>query len=110
MAFSILPATFAAPILTALTINWSRKNAMLMTALIFSLGSLITAMADSLNLMIAARFAAGLGHGLFLAVASSTAAKLAGPARAGSAVVFGGFTLAMALRSQPISAKCCPGV
>lgn len=94
-----LGATVAAPILTALTINWSRKSAMLMTALIFSLGSLVTAMAGHLEVMVAARFVAGLGHGLFLAVASSTAAKLAGASRAGSAVavVFGGFTLAMAV-------------
>ena len=40
-----------------------------------------------------------MGHGLFLAVASSTAARLVGPQKAGSAVavVFGGFTLAMAI-------------
>lgn len=93
-----LGATFAAPVLTALTNGWSRKKAMLVTTIIFTLGSLVTAFASSLTLMIIARFVAGMGHGLFLAVASSTAAKLAGPARAGSAVaiVFGGFTIAMA--------------
>lgn len=94
-----LGATFAAPVLTALTNGWSRKKAMLVTTIIFTLGSLVTAFASSLTLMIIARFVAGMGHGLFLAVASSTAAKLAGPARAGSAVaiVFGGFTIAMAI-------------
>ncbi|WP_416996092.1 MFS transporter [Acinetobacter soli] len=72
---------------------------MLVTTIIFTLGSLVTAFASSLTLMIIARFVAGMGHGLFLAVASSTAAKLAGSARAGSAVaiVFGGFTIAMAI-------------
>ena len=94
-----LGATFAAPVLTALTNGWSRKKAMLVTTIIFTLGSLATAFASSLTLMIIARFVAGMGHGLFLAVASSTAAKLAGSARAGSAVaiVFGGFTIAMAI-------------
>lgn len=94
-----LGATFAAPVLTALTNGWSRKKAMLVTTIIFTLGSLVTAFASSLTFMIIARFVAGLGHGLFLAVASSTAAKLAGPERAGSAVaiVFGGFTIAMAI-------------
>ncbi|MDR2264442.1 MAG: MFS transporter [Enterobacter asburiae] len=94
-----LGATFAAPVLTALTANWSRKNVMLITALIFTVGSLISALAASLTTLLIARFVAGMGHGLFLAVASSTAARLAGPEKAGRAiaVVFGGLTLAMAI-------------
>ena len=49
--------------------------------------------------MQAARFVAGMGHGLFLAVASAAAAQLAGDAKAGRAVavVFAGFTAAMAI-------------
>ena len=99
-----LGATFSAPIFSALTASWSRKNVMLVTALVFSVGSLAAAFATSLTLMLVARFIAGMGHGLFLAVASSTAARLAGPGRAGSAVavVFGGFTLAMAI-GVPVS-------
>ncbi|ADU72881.1 MFS transporter [Pantoea sp. At-9b] len=94
-----LGATFAAPVLTALTAGWSRKGTMLVTALVFTLGSLFSALAVNLPMIIIARFVAGLGHGLFLAVASSTAARLAGSHKAGSAVavVFGGFTLAMAI-------------
>lgn len=99
-----LGATVAAPLLTALTMNWSRKSAMLTTALVFSLGSFLAAFSDSLAVMTASRFVAGLGHGLFLAVASSTAAQLAGANKAGSAVavVFGGFTVAMAV-GVPVS-------
>ncbi|WP_449433060.1 MFS transporter [Pseudomonas putida] len=99
-----LGATFAAPILTALTARWSRKRAMLMTVLVFSAGSVIAAMASNLAMLLVARFVAGMGHGLFLAVASSTAARLVGPKRAGSAVavVFGGFTIAMAI-GVPVS-------
>ena len=51
-----LGATFAAPVLTALTNGWSRKKAMLVTTIIFTLGSLVTAFASSLTLMIIARF------------------------------------------------------
>lgn len=94
-----LGATFAAPILTALTTHWPRKRVMLATALVFTAGSLLAAYGDRLGLILGARFVAGMGHGLFLAVASSTAARLVGPTRAGSAVavVFAGFTLAMAI-------------
>ncbi|MCU1752329.1 MFS transporter [Pseudomonas sp. 6D_7.1_Bac1] len=99
-----LGATFAAPVLTALTAGWSRKQAMLVTVLVFTAGSLLAAIATNLSTLLIARFVAGMGHGLFLAVASSTAARLVGPKKAGSAVavVFGGFTIAMAI-GVPIS-------
>lgn len=94
-----LGATFAAPVLTALTADWTRKRAMLTTVLVFTAGSLVAALATGLHAMLLARFVAGMGHGLFLAVASSTAARLVGPQKAGTAVavVFGGFTVALAV-------------
>lgn len=94
-----LGATISAPILSALTAGWARKRVMLATALVFSLGSLFAAMSNDLTFIIAARFVAGLGHGLFLAVATSVAAQLVGSRRAGTAValVFGGFTVALAV-------------
>ncbi|QIH08859.1 MULTISPECIES: MFS transporter [unclassified Pseudomonas] len=94
-----LGATFAAPIFSALTAGWSRRHALLVTVLVFCAGSLVVAFANSLALLLVARFVAGMGHGLFLAVASSTAARLVGPGQAGRAVavVFAGFTLAMAI-------------
>ncbi len=99
-----LGATLSAPILSALTAAWARKRVMLATALVFSLGSLVAAMSNELSLIIGARFVAGLGHGLFLAVATSVAAQLVGGKRAGTAValVFGGFTVALAV-GVPIS-------
>ncbi|KER67926.1 MFS transporter [Burkholderia sp. Ac-20345] len=99
-----LGATFSAPILTAMTANWSRKRVMLVTTLVFAAGSLFAATATNLHMLLVARFVAGIGHGLFLAVASSTAARLAGSKKSGSAVavVFGGFTLAMAI-GVPVS-------
>ncbi len=94
-----LGATISAPILSALTAAWARKRVMLATALVFSLGSLVAAMSNDLTVMVAARFVAGLGHGLFLAVSTSVAAQLVGGRRAGTAValVFGGFTVALAV-------------
>ena len=99
-----LGATFAAPVLTALTTRWSCRQAMLATMLVFTAGSLAATMATNFSLLLGARFIAGMGHGLFLAVASSTAARLVGPGKAGRAVavVFGGFTVAMAI-GVPIS-------
>lgn len=99
-----LGATISAPILSALTAAWARKRVMLATALVFSLGSLVAALSSDLSIMIGARFVAGLGHGLFLAVATSVAAQLVGGKRAGTAValVFGGFTVALAV-GVPIS-------
>lgn len=94
-----LGAAISAPILSALTAHWSRKRAMVVTMVLFTAGSLGAALAGSLPMLIGSRFIAGMGHGLFLAVASNTAAELAGPKKAGRAiaVVFGGFTLAMAV-------------
>lgn len=94
-----LGATISAPILSALTAAWARKRVMLATALVFSLGSLAAATSNDLTFIVAARFVAGLGHGLFLAVATSVAAQLVGSKRAGTAValVFGGFTVALAI-------------
>jgi len=99
-----LGATFSAPVLSAVTAGWSRRAVMLMTAGIFCIGSLGAVLANDLTQIVVARFVAGIGHGLFLAVASSVAAKLVGQNRAGSAVavVFGGFTVALAI-GVPIS-------
>ncbi len=99
-----LGATISAPIFSALTAAWARKRVILVTAFIFSLGSFVAAVSNDLTVMVAARFVAGLGHGLFLAVATSVAAQLVGGKRAGTAVslVFGGFTIALAV-GVPVS-------
>ncbi|MBS0506045.1 MAG: MFS transporter [Proteobacteria bacterium] len=97
--FYALGAAISAPVLSAVTAGWPRKRAMLATVFLFSLGSLAAALAPNLAVLVGARLVAGVGHGLFLAVASDTAAQLAGPQKAGRAIaaVFGGFTLAMAV-------------
>ena len=94
-----LGAALSAPLLSALTAGCSGKKILLAAMLIFSVGSFGAAITSSLPVMVILRFIAGAGHGLFLAVAAGTAARLAGQEKAGRAVatVFGGFTLAMAI-------------
>ncbi|MEB7884397.1 MFS transporter [Serratia fonticola] len=94
-----LGAVIGAPGLTALATRWSRKRLLLVAMALFTLGNAVVSLSTALTPMLLARFASGLGHGVFLAVASSVATQLAGRHRAGAAVavVFGGLTLALAL-------------
>ncbi len=93
-----LGATIGAPVLTALAAAWPRKRLLLAAMAVFTLGNVVVALSTSLPMLLAARFGSGLGHGVFLAVASSAATQLVPPERAGAAVatVFGGLTLALA--------------
>ncbi|MEE3649874.1 MULTISPECIES: MFS transporter [unclassified Brenneria] len=94
-----LGAVIGAPGLTALATRWPRKRLLLVAMGLFTVGNGIVSASESLTPMLIARFASGLGHGVFLAVASSVATQLAGRHRAGAAVavVFGGLTIALAL-------------
>ncbi|MFJ7441326.1 MFS transporter [Methylorubrum thiocyanatum] len=93
-----LGATIGAPILTALAAAWPRRRLLLAAMALFTLGNVAVALSTSLPVLLVARFGSGLGHGVFLAVASSAATRLVPPERAGAAVatVFGGLTLALA--------------
>jgi len=93
-----LGAAIGAPFLTALTSNLSRKRVMLLTMVVFSLGSLAATLSINVNMMLISRFVAGLAHGLFLAVAASVATQIVAPEKRGIAVayVFAGLTLALA--------------
>ncbi|WJV25536.1 MULTISPECIES: MFS transporter [Pseudomonas] len=94
-----LGAVVGAPGLTALASRWSRKRLLLVAMALFTVGNAVVSLSTALTPMLVARLASGLGHGVFLAVASSVATQLAGRHRAGAAVavVFGGLTLALAL-------------
>lgn len=87
-----------APILTALTGNWSRKYLLFTAMLVFSLANLAVGFSSAFTMVLIARFVSGLAHGVFFAVASSTATELVGAKRSGAALalVFGGLTIAMA--------------
>ncbi len=94
-----LGAVIGAPGITALAARWPRKRLLLVAMALFTLGNAVVGLSGALTPMLVARFTSGLGHGVFLAVASSVATQLVGRHRAGAAVsvVFGGLTLALAL-------------
>lgn len=91
-------ASIGAPVLTALAAAWRRKTLLIAAMAVFTLGNFLVGLSHTLPMLLIARFGAGLGHGVFLAVASSAATRLVAPEKAGRAVatVFGGLTLALA--------------
>lgn len=81
-----LAYAIAAPILGALTANWSRRTALVVALIVFALGNAVTAVAPDFSLVLLSRVIAAAGAGLFTATASATAAALAGPRNRGRAI------------------------
>ena len=75
----------AAP-LAALTRRFSRKYLVIVVLLIVALGSVLTAIAPTYEVIIGARIIGGLAHGLFWAVVGAYAAHLVPPHQLGRAV------------------------
>lgn len=94
-----LGASLGAPFLTALLAHWKDRNILLLAMAALAVGSVLMSAAPSLPLLLAVRFVVGLGHGVFMAVASDAATKLVPAARSGRAlsVVWIGLTLALAV-------------
>ncbi|WP_285404898.1 MFS transporter [Luteibacter sp. ME-Dv--P-043b] len=86
-------------LLTGWLSSWTRRRRLLASLALFTMAHLAMAVSPTLWLVVLTRFASGLAHGLFLAVASSAAATAAGPAKGGRAValVFSGLTVALVL-------------
>lgn len=85
-----------APVLAVLGALLERKLLLVLLIAFFGLANLLAAFAPSLDLLIAARFAAGLPHGAYLGVGMLFAAELSPDRRSASAVaqVLMGLTLA----------------
>lgn len=98
MAYA-LGAFIGAPLLTSLAARRSHRQLLVLAMALFSIGNLIVSLADYLAPLLAGRFISGLGHGVFLAVASTAAMNLVSKEKSATAisVVFGGLTLALAL-------------
>lgn len=94
-----LGASIGAPFITALLAHWKDRNILLLAVAVLAAGSALMAAAPNLALLLAVRFVVGLGHGVFMAVASDAATKLVPAARSGRAlsVVWLGLTLALAV-------------
>lgn len=94
-----LGASIGAPFITALVAHWKDRNILLLAMAVLAAGSVLMAATPNLALLLAVRFVVGLGHGVFMAVASDAATKLVPAARSGRAlsVVWLGLTLALAV-------------
>ena len=93
-----LGAAIGAPFITALVAHWRDRQILLLATALLGLGSLLMSASPNLLTLLAIRFVVGLGHGVFMAVASDAATRLVEPQRSGRAlsVVWIGLTLALA--------------
>lgn len=74
-----LGVVVGAPLIAALTARIARRTLLIGLMVAFTVGNLVTVLAPSYGLLMAARFVAGLPHGAYFGVAALVAAHLAGP-------------------------------
>lgn len=87
------------PVLSVLAANVERKRLLIACLIVFALGNLAAAAAQSLAGLMAARVVLAFAAGLYIPTANAVAAAVAGPQRQGRgiAIVVGGMTVAVAL-------------
>ncbi|WP_234996496.1 MFS transporter [Demequina sp. NBRC 110054] len=85
-----------APTIAAIAARFPRKRLLTVLAVVFTVGTVASAMAPTFELVVAARFLAALPHGAYFGVAALVAAELMGPGKRGQAVslVLTGLTIA----------------
>jgi DHA1 family inner membrane transport protein len=85
-----------APVLTALSSRWPRKNVLIGLMVIFTVGNAACALAPSYGFLMAARVLTALAHGTFFGVGSVVATSLVPADRRASAIaiMFTGLTVA----------------
>ncbi|MFP1842353.1 MFS transporter [Lonsdalea quercina] len=85
-----------APLLTVLGSRVPRKAMLIVLAVIFTVGNIITATAPTMQIEIAGRIVTSFNHGGFFGIGSIIAASLVAPGRQASAIafMFSGLTLA----------------
>lgn len=85
-----------APLLTAASLRFGRKELLIALMSAYALGNLLTAVAPNYPLVLLARFATGLPHGAFFGAGAVVATRLAPPHRRTLAVsiMFAGLTIA----------------
>ncbi|WP_062265814.1 MFS transporter [Endozoicomonas arenosclerae] len=86
-----------APLLTALTGKWQRKQVLLAVMTLFVAGNLLAWQAPNYNSLIIARIITGLAHGVFFSIGSTIATGLVTKEKAASAIaiMFTGLTVAL---------------
>ena len=92
-AFGVL---IGALVMTLLFANMSRRNLLLLSMGIFTLGNLISAMADSYNVLLLGRIITSFNHGAFFGVGAVVAMSIVPAEKRASAVaaMFSGLTIA----------------
>ncbi|SIS65916.1 MAG: MFS transporter [Thalassolituus maritimus] len=85
-----------APIMTLGFARMSRRNLLLLSMSIFTLGNLISALADTYSTLMIGRIVTSFNHGAFFGIGAVVATKLVPPEKQASAVaaVFSGLTIA----------------
>ncbi len=95
-----------APTLTVAAARFNRKHTLLLLMGMFVVGHLFSVLASSLNLLVLARFVAGLPHGAFFGVGAVVGAAIAGPGNRAKAIgaMMAGLTVANMI-GVPFSAR-----
>jgi predicted MFS family arabinose efflux permease len=89
------------PVIAATAAHWPRKRLLLTGLAVFVVGNLITAIAPTIEWVLASRLIAGLGAAMFSPTATATGASLVPPEKRAQAlaIVIAGLTSATALGS-----------
>ena len=89
------------PVIAATAAHWPRKRLLLAGLAVFVLGNLITALAPSIEWVLASRLIAGLGAAMFSPTATAAGASLVPPEKRANAlaIVIAGLTSATSLGS-----------
>lgn len=90
--------TLLTPILTASSSSWPRKSLLMGLMGMFFLTNALAALSPGYSFLLAMRFLTAFSHGVYFAVASTTAASLVpkGKEARAIAILFSGLTIAMA--------------
>lgn len=88
-----------APILTNLISSFTRKNQLIFTLILFTLGNLLAAVSTSFDMLILARVISGLAHGVFFTIGSIIASEVSAPEKRSQAIaiMFAGLTVALVI-------------
>ncbi|WP_028777941.1 MFS transporter [Shimazuella kribbensis] len=91
-----LTIAFGGPIMSILTSSISKKTLLLLLMVIFILGNVVSALAETYTVLIISRIITALCHGVFFGVSSVMAVNMVSSDKQGSAIalVFAGITIA----------------
>jgi DHA1 family inner membrane transport protein len=91
-----LGVVVGAPTIAALAARFPRKQLLLACLGVFTVGTILSAIAPTFELVLVARFVAALPHGAYFGIAALVAATLMGPGKRGQgvAIVLSGLTIA----------------